>query len=248
MSAFTLLPAIDIRDGTCVRLLKGDFEQETRYAFDPVDLAIRYAELGAGLLHVVDLDGAKLGRPANLELVRGIAAASATRVQLGGGIRDEQSLEAALGVADRVVIGSLAVTDPSLVRNWLERFGPERVTLGLDVRLDDAGTPRVTTHGWTKDSGHSLAAALEPFASVGLRHVLCTDVDKDGAMQGPNIALYAECVARWPAIAWQASGGVRNAADLEALARSGVAAAISGRALLDGKLSDEEIRRFLPNA
>jgi phosphoribosylformimino-5-aminoimidazole carboxamide ribotide isomerase len=248
MSAFTLIPAIDIRAGMCVRLLKGDFDRETRYAHDPVELAQRYAELGARVLHIVDLDGAKRGRPVNLDLIRKIAVASAARIQLGGGIRDEHSLAAALEVADRVVIGSTAVAEPARVRGWLEEYGPERFTLGLDVRVDANAVAHVTTHGWTQDSGLALGDALMPFTAVGLRHVLCTDVDKDGAMEGPNTALYSDCVARWPMIAWQASGGVRDASDLTRLAGLGVAGAISGRALLEGKLTDEEIRRFLPNA
>ena len=248
MTEFTLLPAIDIRGGACVRLLQGDFGRETRYRRDPVELAMHYAELGAHVLHVVDLDGARSGCPTNLELIRRMAASSGARLQLGGGIRDQDSLQAALAIADRVVIGSTAVTAPGTVREWFAKFGAERFTLGFDVRLDAAGAPFVVTHGWTQVSQLSLADALAEFTGVGLRHVLCTDVDRDGAMAGPNTALYADCVARWPELAWQASGGVRDARDLEALARVGVAAAISGRALLDGRLDDEEIRRFLPNA
>jgi phosphoribosylformimino-5-aminoimidazole carboxamide ribotide isomerase len=247
MSPFTLIPAIDIRNGVCVRLLKGDFDRETRYAYDPVELAQRYAGLGAQLLHVVDLDGAKLGRPANLELIHRMARATRSTIQLGGGIRDEHSLEAALAAAHRVVIGSAAVAEPERVRGWLATHGPDRFTLGLDVRLT-SGIPYVATHGWTKDSGLRLDDILAQYADSGLRHVLCTDVDKDGAMLGPNDDLYVACVERWPAIEWQASGGVRDARDLERLAHIGVAGAISGRALLDGRLTDEEIRRFLPNA
>jgi phosphoribosylformimino-5-aminoimidazole carboxamide ribotide isomerase len=243
-----LIPAIDLRDGRCVRLLKGDFAQETRYAVDPVQLAGQYRALGAQRLHVVDLDGAKRGEPVNLELIRRMQEAAGISVQLGGGIRTRASLELALGVAERAVVGSLAVSDPDLVVSWLTELGPERLTLALDVRLTEDGTPLIATHGWTRASTLTLAAAIERFAAAGLAHVLCTDIDRDGALTGPNVELYRDCAARWPGIAFQASGGVRSAADLAALAEAGVAATVSGKALLEGRLTTEEIRPFLRGA
>ena len=243
-----LIPAIDLRDGRCVRLLKGDFAQETRYAVDPVQLAGQYRALGAQWLHVVDLDGAKRGEPVNLELIRRMQEAAGISVQLGGGIRTRASLELALGVAERAVVGSLAVSDPDLVVSWLTELGPERLTLALDVRLTEDGTPLIATHGWTRASTLTLAAAIERFAAAGLAHVLCTDIDRDGALTGPNVELYRDCAARWPGIAFQASGGVRSGADLAALAEAGVAATVSGKALLEGRLTTEEIRPFLRGA
>ena len=242
-----LIPAIDLRDGRCVRLFKGDFEQETRYAVDPVALAGQYRELGAEWLHVVDLDGAKSGSPVNLPLIERMRAAAGVDVQYGGGIRTSASLEQALRVVTRAVIGSLAVTDPATVTEWFTQHGAERLVLALDVRLDD-GTPMVATHGWTRASTLTLAAAIERYVPVGLRHVLCTDIDRDGALTGPNVDLYRDCAARWPGIEFQASGGVRNAADLAALAAAGAAAAVSGKALLEGRLTPEEIRPFLRGA
>jgi phosphoribosylformimino-5-aminoimidazole carboxamide ribotide isomerase len=243
-----LIPAIDLRDGRCVRLLQGDFARETRYPVDPVELGQRYRGLGARWLHVVDLDGAKRGAPVNLALVARIRERRGLSVQFGGGIRDRKSLEQALKIADRVVIGSLAVTAPELVGAWLQEFGAERLALALDVRVGPNGEAAIATHGWTRASDATLASAIEEYLPAGLRHVLCTDIDRDGALGGPNVALYADCVRRWPTVAFQASGGVRDAADLDALAATKVAAAISGRALLDGRINDTEIRRFLPNA
>jgi phosphoribosylformimino-5-aminoimidazole carboxamide ribotide isomerase len=243
-----LIPAIDLRDGRCVRLVQGDFARETRYAVDPVELGARYRALGARWLHVVDLDGAKQGRPVNLALVARIRARSGLRVQFGGGVRDRQSLEKALESADRIVIGSLAVTAPALVGSWLEEFGAEQLALALDVRVGADGEPAIATHGWTRASAATLASAVEEYLPAGLQHVLCTDIERDGVLGGPNVALYADCVRRWPAVEFQASGGVRDAADLDALAATQVAAAVSGRALLDGRINDTEIRRFLPNA
>ncbi len=243
-----LIPAIDLRDGRCVRLLKGDFEQETRYAADPVALAKQYRELGADWLHVVDLDGAKRGEPVNLALVRRMRDAAGVSIQLGGGIRTRENLDEALEVAGRVVIGSLAVSAPEIVAAWLGELGPERLTLALDVRLGSDGTPMVATHGWTRASTLTLADAIDRYTAVGLRHVLCTDIDRDGALSGPNVALYRSCAQRWPGIAFQASGGVRDAADLDALAAAGAAAAVSGKALLEGRLQPKEMRPFLRGA
>lgn len=243
-----LIPAIDIRDGRCVRLFKGDFAQETRYPVDPVELASEYAALGAPWLHVVDLDGAASGRPVNLPLVARIREKAALSIQLGGGIRTEADLGAALGVVDRVVVGSLAVKSPTTVEAWLGSYGGERLTLALDIRIGADGVPRVAVHGWTEASQLSLWDAIDHYSRFGLEHVLCTDVDRDGAMTGPNVELYAQIKQRAPHIVLQASGGVRDSADLERLAGLDIDSAISGKALLDGRLSKEEIRPYLRSA
>jgi phosphoribosylformimino-5-aminoimidazole carboxamide ribotide isomerase len=243
-----MIPAIDIRDGRCVRLLRGDFDRETRYELDPVELAVRYRDVGARWLHVVDLDGAKRGESQNLPLIERMSAASGLKIQLGGGLRTHDALVRALSIAERAVIGSLAVTDPSTVSAWLDELGGERLTLALDVRLGPDRTPTIATHGWTQASAVTLADAVERYLAHGLRHVLCTDIDRDGALSGPNVALYADCVRRWPQLAFIASGGVRDARDLAALADVGVAGAVSGKALLEGTLTPEEMKPFLPAA
>lgn len=242
-----LLPAIDIREGRCVRLLQGDFAQETRYPVDPVALAQRYAGLGAGWLHVVDLDGAAQGSPANLNVVRNMTRAADLKIQLGGGIRSRDDLDRVLGVADRAVLGSLSVEAPETVASWLAELGAGRLVLALDVRMDENDTPYVATHGWTRDSAQTLWDTLEAYSAENLRHVLCTDVERDGTLQGPNLRLYTTCRQRFPDIRFQASGGVRDSRDLSDLAATGVDYAISGKALLEGRIAEEEIRSFLPN-
>jgi phosphoribosylformimino-5-aminoimidazole carboxamide ribotide isomerase len=244
-----LIPSVDLRGGHCVRLLHGDFTAETRYDIDPKLLLANYRELGADWLHVVDLDGARDGSLGNREIILQLAAQTAVKLQVGGGLRNTAAVTQMLdmGVA-RVVIGSAAVTQVDQVRAWLEHFGPDRMTLAFDVRLDDDGVPRVATHGWQHQSELPLWNALAHFSDSQLKHVLCTDVGRDGAMTGPNVALYREAVQRHPQIEWQASGGIRNAGDLHALAGTGAAAAISGKALLDKLIPAEDLQPFLPNA
>jgi phosphoribosylformimino-5-aminoimidazole carboxamide ribotide isomerase len=244
-----LLPAIDLKDGRCVRLLQGDFDQETRYEFQAQELLRRYTALGAPWLHVVDLDAARDGAAVNRQLVLALAAERALKLQVGGGVRSSAILEElfAAGV-ERVVVGSAAIADPPRVCAWLESFGSERVCLAFDVRLDARAVPRVHTHGWAQDSTLELWRAIEPFLAHGLRHVLCTDIERDGTLEGPNLALYEQATRRFPQLAWQASGGVRDARDLRALAATGVAATVSGKALLDGRIKAEELQAFLPSA
>jgi phosphoribosylformimino-5-aminoimidazole carboxamide ribotide isomerase len=244
-----LIPAIDLRGGRCVRLYQGDFGRETRYEASALELAARYRRLGADWLHVVDLDAARGGaETANRAVIAALSADGGLRLQVGGGLRDEAALSGMFELgASRVVIGSAAISRPDETRAWIGRFGPDRVVLAFDVRLDESGTPRVATHGWQRQSSVSLWDAVAGFAP-GLRHVLCTDVSRDGALSGPNLALYAEAARRFPDILWQASGGIRDASDLAALARGGAAAAISGKALLENLMPAEELEPFLPSA
>jgi phosphoribosylformimino-5-aminoimidazole carboxamide ribotide isomerase len=244
-----LIPAIDLRAGHCVRLLHGDFEAETRYPMEPASLLAKYRDAGADWLHIVDLDGARDGSLGNRAIIVELAAQKAVKLQVGGGLRNSAALLQMLdaGVA-RAVIGSAAVAQVEQVQAWLAQFGPQRLTLAFDVSIDDSGTPRVMTHGWQRQSEYSLWDALDNYAASQPKHVLCTDVGRDGALTGPNVELYREAVRRYPQIEWQASGGIRNAHDLQALAEAGAAAAISGKALLENLISMEELQPFLPSA
>jgi phosphoribosylformimino-5-aminoimidazole carboxamide ribotide isomerase len=244
-----LIPSIDLRGGRCVRLLKGDFGAETHYERDPTQLLLQYANLGAHWLHVVDLDGAKDGVLGNRELILQLIAQRRLRLQVGGGLRSTLVVQGLLrdGVA-RAVVGSAAVEQRDEVQGWLREFGPDAICIAADVRLDAGGVPWLRTRGWVQETQLGLWELLEDFSNAGLRHVLCTDIERDGALAGPNLQLYAEAQRRFPQLAWQASGGVRDARDLAALAQLGVAAAISGKALLEGRFTQQELQPFLPAA
>lgn len=241
-----LIPSIDLRDGRCVRLLRGDFAAETRYDLDPLELAKRYRQLGAAWLHVVDLDGARDGTLGNLPLLQTLAEQSELRLQVGGGIRSRTTAQRLLsaGVA-RIVIGSAAIESPQEVLTWISDFGASACCLALDVRLDESSIPRVQIRGWTQGTPTTLWDALVPFVEAGVCDVLCTDIARDGALEGPSLALYTEAMRRFPSVRWQASGGVRDTADLRALREIGMAAAISGKALLDGRIEDTDLRAWL---
>ena len=244
-----LIPAIDLRAGRCVRLYQGDFAAETRYPLEPLELLARYRALGASWVHVVDLDGARAGTQQNRAVIGALAAEPGMHIQAGGGVRSAQVIEdlLAAGVA-RVIVGSAAVEQPEMVRGWLERFGAERIGLALDVRIGADGEPRVLTRGWRNSAALTLWEALARYPAGGIKHVLCTDAARDGALAGPSLDLYRLARARHARLAWQASGGVRNAADLHALAALGVSAAITGKALLGGHISAQELKPFLPDA
>lgn len=244
-----IIPAIDIKGGKCVRLLQGRFDAVTQYSDDPVSVAQRFAALDVRDLHVVDLDGARTGLQENTDAIRRIAAATPFDIQLGGGLRERGTLEHwyTCGVR-RCVIGSLAVQQPALVIKWLGEFGVDRIVLALDVALDKDATPLLATDGWTRTSRTTLWECLDEYMAAGLLHVLCTDISRDGAMAGPNIALYRDIMQRYPELALQASGGVRNAADLRELDMHGIPAAISGRAMLDGAITADEVASFRQSA
>ena len=244
-----LIPAIDLRAGRCVRLYQGDFGAETRYEYSPPQLLEKYRALGASWVHVVDLDGARDGELANREVIVGLAAQCGLKLQVGGGIRSAQIIEDLISSGvERVIVGSAAVERPDDVIAWISRFGADRICLALDVRHDPQGEPQVRTRGWKSGTAISLWDALALYPGAAVRHVLCTDIERDGALTGPNLDLYSRAVERFPRIAWQASGGVRDAADLAALARIGAAAAVSGKALLEERIRPEELRPFWPDA
>jgi phosphoribosylformimino-5-aminoimidazole carboxamide ribotide isomerase len=241
-----LIPAIDLREGRCVRLYQGDFDRQTVYSDSPAEVAKDFQRMGLGALHLVDLDGARQGSQNNSATIREIADNCDLAIQLGGGIRDTDTLGQWLsrGIR-RCVIGSLAVLEPDRVCSWFGHFGSDCIVLALDVRLGDDGEPRLATDGWTRTSDTTLWDCIDTYREVGLCRVLCTDISRDGALSGPNVELYRKVLKRYPGIELQASGGIRHADDLRALRDIGVHAAIAGRALLDGRISDQEVVSFL---
>ncbi|MFS8137336.1 MAG: 1-(5-phosphoribosyl)-5-[(5-phosphoribosylamino)methylideneamino]imidazole-4-carboxamide isomerase [Thermomonas sp.] len=240
MSA-VLYPAIDVREGRVVRLQQGDYARETRYPADPFELACRYAEQGATWLHLVDLDAARDGGYAQSDLLARIKASTSLKVQTGGGIRDEAGVEALFAAgADRVVVGSLAIREPARVMQWLQVYGPERITLALDASRNPSGEWQLPSHGWTRDSGVGLFAVLDDYVRAGACHLLCTDIARDGMLAGPALDLYGELLTRAPTLRLQASGGVRDIADIRAAVALGCDGVILGKALLDARFALDE--------
>jgi phosphoribosylformimino-5-aminoimidazole carboxamide ribotide isomerase len=244
-----VIPAIDLLGGKVVRLYKGDFDQVTEYADSAVTVATRYGEAGVHSLHVVDLDGARTGQFAHLDIITEITSTVGLAVQVGGGIRQLEQARAIIAAgAERVVVGSTAAQDPQLVISWFGELGPDAIIVGVDVSLEDGADPMVKTHGWTENSGQTLWQLMDTYMAAGARNFLCTDISRDGTLEGPNSELYQECTARFPKARIIASGGVSSAADLPTLAATGVTSVVTGKALLDGRLTLEEIEQFLQNA
>ena len=239
--SFTVYPAIDVRGGCVVRLRQGDYAQETRYEDDPFALATRYSEQGAQWLHLVDLDAARDGGYRLAPLLRSFRSHANLHVQTGGGVRSEGDIEAILEAgAQRVVVGSLAVREPARVTAWLRTFGAEHLTIALDTRRDDDGEWRLPVHGWTESSTQTLFELAARYCDAGLRHLLCTDISRDGMLSGPSLELYGELRRRFPLLDIQASGGIRDAADVSATRAMGCAGAVLGKSLLDGRLALED--------
>lgn len=245
-----IIPAIDLIDGSVVRLYQGDYGQKTEYKLDPVELVQTYAAQGAKWLHIVDLTGAKDTSKRQIPLIQAMSNAADMSFQAGGGIRSEDDVKQLLdaGIA-RVVIGSLAAKQPELVKQWIETYGAEKIVLALDININAEGKKMIATHGWQEDSGVELESLVEDFLTVGLKHVLCTDISKDGTLQGPNQSLYEELAAKYPKISWQTSGGISSVEDIvklkpvltgtgsDNITPSGV---ILGRSLLEGKFTVEQ--------
>ncbi|ADN75912.1 1-(5-phosphoribosyl)-5-((5-phosphoribosylamino)methylideneamino) imidazole-4-carboxamide isomerase [Ferrimonas balearica DSM 9799] len=236
-----IIPAIDLINGNVVRLEKGDFNAVTRFQLDPLEQLRAYQDAGSALLHLVDLDGAKDPANRQLDTIARLVSQLDAPIQVGGGVRSQADVDALLdiGVA-KVVVGSLSVSQPDTVAGWLRQYGPDRITVALDVRLDDDGQPEVLTHGWQKGSGKALADVIAPLLEAGLSDVLCTDVDRDGMLSGPNVALYQQLVTRYPTVRWQASGGIAQLSDLAELKAINIGGIIIGKALLAGRFTIEE--------
>lgn len=232
-------PAIDLMNGQCVRLAQGDFNRMTTYSRDPVSVAKCYREQGARWIHIVDLDGAKMGKPHQTALISDMVAVS-DQVQVGGGIRTRQDIQQLLEIGvKRVVVGSVGALQPQLVQSWVDEFGPEKILLALDVFINELQEPIVAIRGWQASSEQTLCSILDRFKNV--QSVLCTDIARDGMASGANISLYEKMMLQYPNIQWIASGGVGCLSDIQALKAIDVAGVIVGKALYENKLSLDEV-------
>ena len=226
-----LIPAIDIINGQCVRLTKGDYDQKTVYG-KPLDMALEFERIGYKRLHVVDLDGAKSKHIVNDAVLREITSQTNLVVDFGGGIKTDEDLEKAFAAgASMVTVGSIAVTQPELFMGWLEKYGAERMILGADVR-----NGKISINGWKEDSSEDLLPFLQKYIDAGVKNVLCTEISKDGTLAGPAIELYREVMEAYPELHLIASGGVSSMEDIKALDQAGIPAVVFGKAIYEGRI------------
>jgi phosphoribosylformimino-5-aminoimidazole carboxamide ribotide isomerase len=237
----TIIPAIDIIDGKCVRLERGDYDLKKVYDANPLDVARRFEDHGIKRLHVVDLDGAKAQHIVNYTTLETITSRTSLVVDFGGGIKSECDLKVVFDSgAAMAVIGSIAVTDRDLFQDWLFAYGPEKMILGADIK-----DGKIAVSGWTNVTDLTLSDFLHYYKTMGVSQVLCTDIARDGMMQGSSVGLYQSMVKDFPSMRIIASGGISSVAEIHQLDQSGVAGAIIGKAIYEGLIKLEELREWL---
>lgn len=238
-----LIPAIDLIDGRCVRLTQGDYDIKKVYEQNPVDMAKMYADCGVRRLHVVDLDGAKAKEPCNLRVLEQLATNTNLDIEWGGGIKSNDALRAALNAgANRVICGSVAVDNRELFADWLQNYGAGHVILGADVRGRN-----VATHGWLKESQVSIDEIIGWFLPFGLKQLICTDISKDGMLQGPNFPLYVELKDNFPTVDTTLSGGISSMDDIRKAHELGLHSVIIGKAIYEGRITLKDLELWLQN-
>ncbi|MDN3651304.1 1-(5-phosphoribosyl)-5-[(5-phosphoribosylamino)methylideneamino]imidazole-4-carboxamide isomerase [Thalassotalea ponticola] len=244
-----IIPAIDLINGTVVRLYQGDYQQKTEYPLTAEQLVALYHQQGAKRLHLVDLDGAKDSQQRQTKRLAQIINSAAMPVQVGGGVRCQADVDTLLELGARsVVVGSLAIKQPELVASWLKEYGKQAIVLALDVNIDQHGHKHLPTHGWIERSEHTLEQLIDGYGADNIGHILCTDIAKDGTLQGCNTELYRQMKRAYPAIQWQASGGIGSLEDVKRAAISGADSLILGRALLENKFTVKEAISCWQNA
>jgi phosphoribosylformimino-5-aminoimidazole carboxamide ribotide isomerase len=232
-----LIPAIDIINGQCVRLTKGDYDQKTVYSNSPAEVAKEFEQLGFQRLHVVDLDGAKSKHIVNSAVLSQITTETSLTTDFGGGIKTDEDIEKAFAAgASMVTVGSIAVTQPELFIGWLRKYGAERMILGADVR-----NGKISINGWKEDSEEDLLPFLQKYIEAGVKTVLCTEISKDGTLQGPAIELYKRVMEKYPQLHLIASGGVACMDDIKALEAAGIPAVVFGKAIYEGRIDLKEL-------
>lgn len=239
-----LIPAIDLIDGCCVRLTQGDYADRKVYGQNPVDMAKMYADCGVARLHVVDLDGAKAKEPCNLRVLERLANETSLDIEWGGGIKSSDALRSAIDAgANRVICGSVAVDNSELFASWLQEYGADHIILGADVRGRN-----VATHGWLKETEVTIDSIIEQFLPFGLKQLICTDISKDGMLQGPNFPLYVELKEKYPMVNTTLSGGISSMADIDKAASLGLHSVIIGKAIYEGRITLNDLKQWLQNA
>lgn len=235
-----IIPALDLMNGAIVRLQQGDYHRQTIFTFTPIERFQDYIDEGATYLHLVDLDGAKNPAKRQLKTIEQIVKNIPVPIQVGGGIRTLDDVKNLLNIGvTRVVIGSTAIKNPDAVKEWFKTLGADKLVLALDVRIEN-GKKLIAINGWQETSNQTLESVIEEYQSVGLKHILCTDISKDGMLEGSNIQLYTEISEKYPEIQCQASGGIGQLSDIQALKSTGVFGIIVGRALLENKFTTKE--------
>lgn len=232
-----ILPAIDIIGGRCVRLSQGDYNQQTQYEVTPVDMVKQYVAHGFKRIHVVDLDGAKASSPQNLDTLSELAAVPGAEIEWGGGIKSVEALGAVFDAgAKYAVVGSVAAKQPELFEQWLRMFGPERIVLGADVREG-----RVAVNGWQEEMDVTIDDLVDRFLKYGLSQVICTDISRDGMLQGPATELYVRLQKKYPKVDFTVSGGISSMADIHALKAAHLRRVIVGKAIYEGRITLDEL-------
>lgn len=232
-----ILPAIDIIGGRCVRLSQGDYNQQTQYEATPVDMVKQYVAHGFKRIHVVDLDGAKTSCPQNLDMLSELAAVPGAEIEWGGGIKSVEALGAVFDAgAKYAVVGSVAAKQPELFEQWLRMFGPERIVLGADVREG-----RVAVNGWQEEMDVTIDDLVDRFLKYGLSQVICTDISRDGMLQGPATELYVRLQKKYPEVDFTVSGGISSMADIHALKAAHLRRVIVGKAIYEGRITLDEL-------
>lgn len=235
-----IIPAIDLIDGQCVRLTKGDYNTKKVYHADPVEMAKKFEGFGFDRLHLVDLDGAKIGKVINLPILEAICKETTLRVDFGGGVKTNEDIQHVFDAgAYQVNIGSLAVKDPLKVQGWIGQYGAEAIILGADAK-----DRRIAINGWLETSPLDLFDFIESYYKIGVRNVLCTDISKDGMMKGPAFKLYNEIMVRFPDLKLIASGGVSNIEDIKELKKNGIPSVVVGKAIYEGRLDLNELSQL----
>jgi len=239
-----IIPAIDIIEGKCVRLTKGDYNTKKIYNENPLEVALEFQDAGIEYLHVVDLDGAKSSHIVNYKILEQLASKTNLHIDFGGGLKSDEDLRIAFeSGAKQITGGSIAVKNPELFASWIEKYGSEKIILGADVMNE-----KIAVSGWQEDSGLDIFNFLDGYTAKGIKNVICTDISKDGMLEGASLELYKKILAQFPDLNLTASGGVSNMQDLEVLSENNLESAIVGKAIYENRISMKELEQFIINS